>query len=78
MPTGWRVLGLAWAFTTYQTGKPFLIGLRSDGRLAVFERSFARCMELGAADGWPVVLAMNYQLLHFDNVGARGDAAWRA
>ena len=29
------------AFTTYQAGKLFLLGLKPDGRLAVFERSFA-------------------------------------
>ena len=32
------------AFTTYQSGKLFLIGMRPDGRLSVFERTFNRCM----------------------------------
>ncbi|HEY9692757.1 MAG TPA: DUF4915 domain-containing protein [Oculatellaceae cyanobacterium] len=27
------------AFTTYQTGKLFLIGLQPDGRLSIFERT---------------------------------------
>ena len=31
------------AFTTYQAGKLFLIGLQPDGRLSIFERSFPRC-----------------------------------
>jgi len=34
------------AFTTYQTGKLFLIGLQSNGRLSIFERTFNRCMGL--------------------------------
>ena len=34
------------AFTTYQTGKLFLIGLQPDGRLSVFERNFNRCLGL--------------------------------
>ena len=37
------------AFTTYQAGKFFLLGLKPDGRLAVFERSFARCMGLAVS-----------------------------
>ncbi len=32
------------AFTTYQTGKLFLIGLQPNGRLSVFERTFNRCL----------------------------------
>ena len=35
------------AFTTYQAGKLFLIGLKPDGRLSVFERTFSRSMGLG-------------------------------
>ena len=35
------------AFTTYQAGKLFLIGMKPDGRLSIFERSFPRCMGLG-------------------------------
>src|SRR5678816_559847 len=38
------------AFTTYQTGKLFLIGLRPDGKLSIFERTFERCMGLAVAD----------------------------
>ena len=36
------------AFTTYQSGKLFLIGLRPDRRLSVHERTFNRCMGLWA------------------------------
>lgn len=57
------------AFTTYQAGKLFLLGVRPDGRLSVFERSFARCMGLGvSADGRSLALAMQYQVQRFDNV----------
>jgi len=31
---------LSLAFTTYQSGKLFLLGLQPDGRLSVFERTF--------------------------------------
>ena len=36
------------AFTTYQAGKLFLLGLQPGGRLSLFERSFNRCMGLCA------------------------------
>jgi hypothetical protein len=36
------------AFTTYQTGKLFLLGSRPDGTLTVFERTFSRAMGLWA------------------------------
>jgi uncharacterized protein (TIGR03032 family) len=61
------------AFTTYQAGKLFLIGLQPDGRLAVFERSFPRCMGLGVSkDGRSLVLATEYQVQRFDNIVAPG------
>ncbi len=37
---------LSLALTTYQIGKLFFIGLKPDGELSVFERSFNRCMGL--------------------------------
>lgn len=63
------------AFTTYQAGKLFLIGLRADGRLSVFERSFARCMGIAVSeDGRSLALASEYQLHRFDNVLPPGQA----
>ena len=57
------------AFTTYQAGKLFLLGLKPDGKLAVFERTFARCMGLAvSADARTLLLATHYQLFRFDNV----------
>jgi hypothetical protein len=37
---------LSLAFTTYQAGKLFLLGLQPNGRLSVFERTFNRCLGL--------------------------------
>ena len=65
--------GASLAFTTYQAGKVFLIGLKPGGRLAVFERTFARCMGLGVSpDARTLTLATQYQLLRFDNVVPKG------
>jgi uncharacterized protein (TIGR03032 family) len=54
------------AFTTYQTGKLFLIGRQDDGRIAVFERTFNRCMGLWA-DGQTLWMSSLYQLWRFEN-----------
>lgn len=37
---------LSLAFTTYQSGKLFFIGIKPDGKLWVHERTFNRCMGL--------------------------------
>ena len=67
--------GASLAFTTYQAGKVFFIGLRGDGRIAVFERTFARCMGLGvSADNRSLILATQYQLMRFDNVVPNGQS----
>jgi uncharacterized protein (TIGR03032 family) len=55
------------AFTTYQTGKLFFIGLRPGGQLAAFERTFNRCMGLWA-DGQTLWMSTLYQLWRFENV----------
>jgi uncharacterized protein (TIGR03032 family) len=66
-------LGTSIAFTTYQAGKVFFVGLGQQGRLAVFERSFARCMGLGvSADARRLVLGTQHQLVSFDNVVPAG------
>lgn len=57
------------AITTYQAGKLFLLGLKPDGQLSVFERTFARSMGLAvSADGRTLALATQYQIHRFDNV----------
>ncbi len=60
------------AFTTYQTGKLFLLGRHPDGRLAVFERSFNRAMGLWA-DGQTLWLSTLYQLWRFENLLRPGE-----
>ena len=55
------------ACATYQTGKLLLIGLDAAGRVAVFERTFNRCMGLWA-DGQTLWLSSLYQLWRFENV----------
>lgn len=54
------------AFTTYQAGKVFLLGLQPDGKLDVFNRTFSRCMGLCITSDnlW---LSSLYQLWRFDN-----------
>jgi uncharacterized protein (TIGR03032 family) len=60
------------AFTTYQTGKLFLLGRNPDGRLAVFERTFNRAMGLWA-DGQTLWLSTLYQLWRFENLLQPGE-----
>lgn len=62
------------AFTTYQAGKLFLIGLQPDGRLSVFERSFNRCMGL-CADGDALWMSTLYQLWRFQDATQPGQVA---
>jgi uncharacterized protein (TIGR03032 family) len=53
------------AFSTYQTGKLFLIGLAS-GKLSVFERTFERCMGLWTSSD-RLYMSSLYQLWRFEN-----------
>lgn len=55
------------AFTTYQTGKLFMIGLQPGGRLSIFERTFNRCMGL-YGDGQTLWMSTLYQLWRLENV----------
>ena len=58
---------LSLAFTTYQAGKLFLIGLQADAqRFSIFERTFNRCMGLWAT---PQTLHLStlYQVWRFEN-----------
>ena len=56
------------AFTTYQAGKMFMVGLQPDGKLSVFERTFNRCMGLHAsADAQTLWMTSLYQLWRFEN-----------
>ena len=62
------------AFTTYQTGKLFLIGLQPDGRLSVFERTFNRCLGLWG-NGQTLWMTSLYQLWRFENALEPGQVA---
>jgi uncharacterized protein (TIGR03032 family) len=58
--------GISLAFSTYQTGKLFLIGLATDQRLSVFERTFERCMGLWTSPD-RLYMSSLYQLWRFEN-----------
>jgi uncharacterized protein (TIGR03032 family) len=60
------------AFTTYETGKLFLLGHKPEGTLAVVERTFNRAMGLWA-DGQTLWLSTRYQLWRFENFLRRGE-----
>ncbi len=59
---------LSIAFTTYQAGKLFFVGLQPEGRLSIFERTFSRCMGLCAAGTDTLFMSSLYQLWRFENV----------
>jgi uncharacterized protein (TIGR03032 family) len=61
-------------FTTYQSGKLFLLGLQPDSRLSVFERTFNRCLGLWS-DGQSLWMSSLYQLWRFENVLEPGHQA---
>jgi hypothetical protein len=61
------------AFTTYQTGKLFLVGLQPDGRLSIFERTFNRTMGLCAGPA-TLYLGTLFQLWRFDHALEPGQA----
>ena len=64
---------LSLAFTTYQTGKLFLVGLQPNGRLSIFERTFNRAMGLWASPA-TLFLSTLFQLWRFDNALPAGQS----
>jgi uncharacterized protein (TIGR03032 family) len=67
---------LSLAFTTYQIGKLFALGLKANGELAVFERTFNRCMGLcPSADGNGFWMSSLYQVWRFENMLGAGEEA---
>ncbi|MBI2993731.1 MAG: TIGR03032 family protein [Gammaproteobacteria bacterium] len=61
------------AFTTYQSGKVFFIGLQPDGRLSVFERTLNRCMGMCAGpDAQTLYISTLYQLWRFERANPTG------
>lgn len=54
------------AFTTYQAGKLFMLGIKEGGRLSIFERSFPRCMGL-TGDGQTLWMSSLFQFWRLEN-----------
>lgn len=54
------------AFTTYQVGKVFMMGLNPDGKLHLTERTFPRCMGLGGSTQ-TLWMSSRYQVWRFEN-----------
>ncbi len=57
---------LSLGFSTYQSGKVFLIGHNPDNQLSVFERTFDRPMGMWS-DGQTLLLSSLYQIHRFKN-----------
>lgn len=67
---------LSLAFTTYQSGKLFLLGTQAGGKLSVFERTLERCMGLYASpDAQSLWLSTLYQVWRFENALPAGERA---
>ncbi len=63
------------AFTTYQVGKLFMVGVQPDGKLSVFERTFNRCMGMHVDDAAQTVwMTSLYQLWRMENYVPLGAA----
>jgi len=61
------------AFTTYQSGKVFFIGMQPNGRLSVFERTLNRCMGMYVTpDAQTLWLSTLYQLYRFERANEPG------
>jgi len=60
------------AFSTYQTGKLFLVGTSADAHLSIFERTFNRAMGM-CSDGQSIWLSTKYQLWRFENALTPGE-----
>jgi uncharacterized protein (TIGR03032 family) len=64
--------GASLAFTTYQTNRLFLVGMKEGGRLSIFERHFDRPMGLHATPErlW---MSTRWQLWQLDNALPSGE-----
>ncbi len=64
---------LSLAFTTYQTNRLFLVGLKPDGTLSVFERHFDRPMGLWASPE-RLYMSTRWQLWQLDDALPEGES----
>lgn len=68
--------GHALAFSTYQAGKLFLLGVKPDGKLGITQRALQRVMGLAAeqGDGRDSIYAADlYQIWRFENLAEAAD-----
>ena len=63
---------LSIALTTYQIGKLFMLGLKPNGELSVFERTFNRCMGLCPTPNGFYMSSL-HQIWRFENVFNKGE-----
>ena len=67
---------LSIALTTYQIGKLFSLGLKANGELSVFERTFNRCMGLcNSRDRNGFFMSSLHQIWRFENMLRAGENA---
>ncbi len=65
---GWMAeIGSSLAFTTYQSGKLFFIGMNEAGKMSIFERTLERVMGMHATPE-RIWVSTIYQLWRFDNL----------
>ncbi|MGE4219551.1 MAG: TIGR03032 family protein [Alphaproteobacteria bacterium] len=57
---------VSFAFTTYQAGKLFLVGMQPNGRLSIEERSIPRCMGM-TVQGNSLYVSSLFQVFRFEN-----------
>lgn len=69
-----RRLGISLAFTSYQSGQLFLVGVEPSGRVAIDQQHFERAMGLHWADG-RLLLATATQIVRFENMLMQGERA---
>lgn len=62
---------LSIALTTYQIGKLFFLGLKPNGELSIFERSFNRCMGLCPSENG-LYMSSIHQVWRFENLLKHG------
>ncbi|NDG38700.1 MAG: TIGR03032 family protein [Betaproteobacteria bacterium] len=63
---------LSMALTTYQIGKLFMLGLKPNGELSVFERTFNRCMGLCPTPNGFYMSSL-HQVWRFENMFTQGE-----
>jgi uncharacterized protein (TIGR03032 family) len=63
---------LSMVLTTYQIGKLFLLGLKGNGELSIFERTFNRCMGLCPTPNGFYMSSL-HQVWRFENLFRKGE-----